>query len=223
MCRRVTHLISQNLQTHLQVGDSYLQLGVTEPEPELRLPPCPQPCPGLTVVGGRGTTGAAEAQLPTADARALQCHALLGLEGMGALLPKTLFILEQGHHLLDLLAHVHTLIFAIAVDVLEIFECLDGVEVLPALVGHPLRACLEQVVQQRQRLVDMPPVLATVIEPPPQHAHDLGKCHCVEGQISNLGHERARRTPGVIAGGLTHLDLCLRVVVHDVLHLSSQR
>jgi hypothetical protein len=93
------------------------------------------------------TVAAAEAQLPTANAHALQRHALLGLECVCSLLSQALLILEQGHHLLDLLTHIDSLVFAITINVLEVLECLDGVEVLPALVGYTLGACLQQVIQ----------------------------------------------------------------------------
>lgn len=35
-------------------------------------------------------------------------------------------------------------------------------------------------------LVDMPPVLAVVIEPLPDHAHDLREGHNIVGKVSNL-------------------------------------
>lgn len=35
-------------------------------------------------------------------------------------------------------------------------------------------------------LVDVPPVLAVVIEPLPDHAHDLGEGHNIVGEVSNL-------------------------------------
>lgn len=35
-------------------------------------------------------------------------------------------------------------------------------------------------------LVDVPPVLAVVIEPLPDHAHDLGEGHNIVGEVSDL-------------------------------------
>ncbi len=53
----------------------------------------------------------------------------------------------------------------------------------------------------------MSPVLAVVIEPLPDHLHDLGEGDHVVGQVGNLRHLGRGRAPGVIAGGLTNLDL----------------
>ena len=53
----------------------------------------------------------------------------------------------------------------------------------------------------------MPVVFAVVIESLPNHLHDLRKGHHVVRQVRDLRHERAGRTPRVIAGRLTYLDL----------------
>lgn len=100
-----------------------------------------------------------------------------------------------------------------------------------------------------QHLVDVPPVLPAVVEAFPHHPHDLSKRHYIKGQVSDLRHERGRRAPRVVGGGLAnlwgphrhpdahleaesvdlwcrarvqYLDFCLRVVVHDILHLPTQ-
>ncbi|KAL0617154.1 hypothetical protein AAY473_014002 [Plecturocebus cupreus] len=70
-----------------------------------------------------------------------------------------------------------SLVLAISVNVLEVLQGLDGEDVLTALLGHTLRACLDEVVQQCQCLVHMPPVLAVVTELLPHHAHDLQEGH----------------------------------------------
>lgn len=72
-------------------------------------------------------------------------------------------------------------------------------------------------------LVDVAPVLAVVIETLPDHAHDFREGHHIVGEVGNFRHEGAGRAPGVIGCGLSHLDLRLGVVVHDVLHLAAQR
>lgn len=71
-------------------------------------------------------------------------------------------------------------------------------------------------------LVDVSPVLAVVVEAFPHHGHDLAEGHHAEGQLGDLRHQRAGRTPGVVGGRLPHLDLRIRIVVHDVLHLSPE-
>lgn len=37
-------------------------------------------------------------------------------------------------------------------------------------------------------LVDVPPVLAAVVEALPHHPHDLGESHHIESQVSDLRH-----------------------------------
>lgn len=68
----------------------------------------------------------------------------------------------------------------------------------------------------------MSPVLAVVVEAFPHHGHDLAEGHHAEGQLRDLRHQRAGRAPGVVGGRLPHLDLRIRVVVHDVLHLPPE-
>ena len=68
----------------------------------------------------------------------------------------------------------------------------------------------------------MPPVLAVVIQPLPDHLHYLGEGYHVVGQVGNLGHLGGGGAPGVIAGGLPHLDLGVRVVVSHVLDVPPQ-
>ena len=50
-------------------------------------------------------------------------------------------------------------------------------------------------------------VLAVVIEPLPDHLHNLGESHPVVRQVRNFGHERCRGSPRVIAGRFSDLDL----------------
>ena len=113
------------------------------------------------------------------------------------------------------------MVFAVSVDVLEVLQGLDGEDVLFALQRHSLRARLDQVVEQCERLVDVAPVLAVVVEPFPDHAHDLAEGHHVVGEVGDLGHEGRRRAPGVVGGGLSDFLLSVRVVVHHVLHLPA--
>ena len=82
-------------------------------------------------------------------------------------------------------------------------------------------ARLYDVVQQHQCLVDVPPVLAVVVNPLPDHLHDLGEGDHIIRQISDLRHERTRRTPGVVRGRLPNFDLRVSVVLDDILHRSS--
>lgn len=55
----------------------------------------------------------------------------------------------------------------------------------------------------------MPPVLAVVIEPLPNHAHDLGEGNDIVGEVSDLRHQGAGWAPGVVARGFSNLDLGL--------------
>lgn len=114
------------------------------------------------------------------------------------------------------------LVAPVSVDVLEVSERLDDGDVLPALLGHPLAARFDQIVQQGQRFVDVAPVFPVVVEALPDHSHHLREGHHVEGQVGNLSHERAGRTPGVVGSGLSDLDLGLGVVVHHVFHLAAE-
>ena len=68
----------------------------------------------------------------------------------------------------------------------------------------------------------MSPVLAVVVEPLPDHLHDLGEGDHVVGEVGDLRHLRRGRAPGVIAGGLADLDLGVRVVVSDVLDVTPE-
>ncbi len=67
-------------------------------------------------------------------------------------------------------------------------------------------------------LVDMSPVLSAVVETFPHHAHDLSKRHHVEGQVSDLWHERWRWAPRIIGGGLANLRITNRSNKVHLLH-----
>ena len=54
-------------------------------------------------------------------------------------------------------------------------------------------------------LVDVSPVLV-VLQALPQHGHDLVAGHHVVGEVGEVGHLGAGRTPGVVRGGLPHLE-----------------
>lgn len=71
-------------------------------------------------------------------------------------------------------------------------------------------------------LVDVPPVLAVIVEAFPHHGHDLAECGYAKCQLGDLRHQRAGWTPGVIGGRLAHFHFSLRVVVYNVLDLPSQ-
>lgn len=62
------------------------------------------------------------------------CQFLLGLERVGALLPKPILITQQSHQLLGLLPHIHTLVLAITVHILEVLQRLHSIHVLFALL-----------------------------------------------------------------------------------------
>lgn len=53
-------------------------------------------------------------------------------------------------------------------------------------------------------LVDVPPV-PVILEPLPQHGHDLVAGHHVVGQVGEVGHLRAGRAPRVVGRGFSNL------------------
>ena len=92
-----------------------------------------------------------------------------------------------------------------------------------AALAHPLAARLDDVVEQDERLVDVPPVLAVVVDALPHHLHDLAARDDVVGEVGDLRHQRARRAPRVVRRRLAHLHLRQREVVDDVLQRASDR
>lgn len=134
---------------------------------------------------------------------------------------EAVLVLEEDHQLLALLPDIDALIFAVSVDVLKVLQSLDGEDVLFALQRHPLRSRLDQVVEQGERLVDVAPVFAVVVEPFPDHAHDLTEGNHVVGKVGDLRHKGRRRAPGVVGSGLSDFLFRVRVVVYHVLHLPA--
>jgi hypothetical protein len=57
---------------------------------------------------------------------------------VGSLLPQPVLITKQGYKLLGLLPHIHTLVLAVTVHILEILQCLHSIHVLLTLLGHSL-------------------------------------------------------------------------------------
>jgi len=47
-------------------------------------------------------------------------------------------------------------------------------------------------------LVNMSPVLPMVVQTFPDHAHNFRKGDVVVSEVGDLGHERARRSPGIV-------------------------
>lgn len=170
-------------------------------------------------VGLAGT--AAKTDLVVApDSRGHLSHSLFGLKCLGPFALQPLVIFQEAHQLFRLFPHVNPLVFPVPVDVLEVLERLYGKYVFLTLVGHSLRTRLDEIIQQGQGFVNMSPVLPVVIESLPDHAHDFRKGHHVIGQVGNLRHEGAGGTPRIVGGGLSHFNLCLRVIIDNVLHLS---
>ena len=81
------------------------------------------------------------------------------------------------------------------------------------IIFYLLTPGLDEILEQDEGLVDVPPVLAVIVEPLPDHLHDLGEGDHVVSQVSNLRHLGRGGAPGVIAGGLTNLDLKHRIAV----------
>ena len=44
-----------------------------------------------------------------------------------------------------------------------------------SVIFYLLTPCLDEILEQDQSLVDVPPVLAVIVEPLPDHLHDLGE------------------------------------------------
>lgn len=55
-------------------------------------------------------------------------------------------------------------------------------------------------------LVDVSPV-PVVLQAFPQHRHDLIAGHHIVGQVGDVGHLGAGRSPGVVRGCFSHLQL----------------
>ncbi|TNN71510.1 hypothetical protein EYF80_018196 [Liparis tanakae] len=60
--------------------------------------------------------------------------------------PRLLLVLQQSHQILGLLPDMGALVDSIPIHVLEVSQCLDGVNVLTALLDHTLRACFDQTI-----------------------------------------------------------------------------
>ena len=72
---------------------------------------------------------------------------------------------------------------------------------------NPFAARLHDVVEQHESLVHVAPVLAVVVDAFPHHLHDLVERDHIVREVGDLGHQGGRGTPGVVGGGLPHLDL----------------
>lgn len=62
----------------------------------------------------------------------------------------------------------------------------------------------------------MAPVLAVVVQSLPDHLHDLGESHNVVRQIGHLRHDRGRRAPWIVRGGLTYFYLFATTIKNNV-------
>ena len=69
-----------------------------------------------------------------ANAHGVLGKPLLGLQGLGPLVPQPLIIFEELHQLLGLLPHIHAMVFPI-LHILKVLQGLNGKNVLFALLG----------------------------------------------------------------------------------------
>ena len=69
----------------------------------------------------------------------------------------------------------------------------------------------------------MSPVLAVVVESLPDHTHDHAVGLHMERVVCQLRHYGTTRTPGVVRGRLTHLGLCISIVVHYIFTVRRER
>lgn len=151
------------------------------------------------------------------------CQTRLRLQSVAPLPLQLLLVLQQSHQLFGLLSDIDTLVTSVSIQVLEVFQRLNGEYVLFCRFGHTLGARFHKIVQQRERLVNVTPVFAVIVQPLPDNSHHLGEGHHVVGQVRDLGHERAGRSPVVVGRGLSHFNLGLGEVVHHVFHLAADR
>ena len=56
------------------------------------------------------------------------------------------------------------------------------------IIFYLLTPGLDEILEEDEGLVDVPPVLAVIVEPLPDHLHDLGEGDHVVGQVGNLRH-----------------------------------
>ena len=79
-------------------------------------------------------------------------------------------------------------VILVLLEKLEILQRLDEVEIFLAMLRHLIAPGLDDVVYDDQRLVDVPPVLSVVIEPLPQHLHDIRERQMVVRHIGDFRH-----------------------------------
>jgi hypothetical protein len=79
-------------------------------------------------------------------------HAIAHIRAASAFLTETGLVLEEICDVLCLLPDVGALVLAVLVDVLEFLECLDEIDIVAEIDDDVLRASMETVVEQRERL-----------------------------------------------------------------------
>ncbi|KAH9402901.1 hypothetical protein TYRP_015664 [Tyrophagus putrescentiae] len=148
-----------------------------------------------------GSAAAAAAQLQAAaaaaDGRLRLSEALLRLQRPNPFRLQLLLVLQQGDQQLRLLPNAQPLVLVV-LKVLKVLQRLNGEEVVAALLGDLLRPGLDQVLEEDQRLVDVAPVLAVVVQALPDDLHDLAEGDHVVGEVGDLAHQRAARPPGLV-------------------------
>ena len=120
---------------------------------------------------------------------------------------------------------VRALILAVLVDVLELLERLDDVHVLPAAGGSDsahrstsarlrmrapevhddvLAARVEHVVEERERLEDVAPVLSLVVQPLVEHLDDLHKVVSAMVAQTKVGRGKSGTSGQLLASQRCH-------------------
>lgn len=104
---------------------------------------------------------------------------------------------------------------------MKTLQHLDRTDVTSRIIDDSLRAILDQVLQQRQRLVDLPPFPCFFLkEPRPDRRHDLVELLEIVSTRGDFLHERRRRSPGIVVGRLSDLGFHLGNVQDHVFRLS---
>ena len=116
---------------------------------------------------------------------------------------------------------VEALVLHLLVDKLVAGELPDLGHVVTDVVNDPLVAVLDEMFDELQGLVNLPPVAVCLCEASVYHWHDFVKVLVVAGGAGYLEQKSARCAPGIAVGCLD--DFCLHLgVVHDGVFATRQ-
>lgn len=137
---------------------------------------------------------------------------------VGSFTSEALFVKDERCQFLRRCANILSDIFSVFINIHEFPQCLDDVNVFSCPRHHQLGTLVQTVVKDFERLQDVSPVLALIVQALVEHIHNLVEVTgVVECQGSDFCHVCARRAPRVIRGSISHLDLDTAITLGDVL------